>query len=63
MPNPVFSEERHNNVQLDEQIAQANAFLSSSVDALNRVITKHPGMALLISVSLGVTLACLSKRR
>jgi ElaB/YqjD/DUF883 family membrane-anchored ribosome-binding protein len=37
--------------------------LAASAEALNRLINQNPGVSLFISASIGVLLACLTKRR
>jgi hypothetical protein len=60
MPSPVYTERENETIELQER---AQHLVATSVDALKKSIHNHPGMALLVSASIGVVLAWLTKRR
>lgn len=47
----------------EDRFAPVNAAMISTTGMLKKAIKNNPGMALLVSASIGVILACLSKRR
>lgn len=63
MLSPKISEEPTESIRGEDRFATTNALLTSTAEALKQAIKKNPGMALLISASIGVVLACLIKRR
>ncbi|GEM_PF-1608715 len=63
MSSQTIDKEHNLSVGSEDRFATANALLASTAEALKQTIKKNPGMALLISASIGVVLACLSKRR
>lgn len=63
MPSQIIEKEHDQTMESEDRFATTNALLRSAADSLARTIKKNPGMALLISASIGVVLACLSKRR
>ncbi len=63
MPSQTIDEEYDQTLGNEHRFATTNALLASTAEALKQTIKKNPGMALLISASIGVILACLSKRR
>ncbi len=63
MQDFVIDEAHDANSRQPEESFFASHVFASGTEALKRIITKNPGRALLISASIGVLLACLSKRR
>lgn len=63
MPSPFLGVIPTETLPSEDRFATTNAFLTSTATALKQAIKNNPGMALLISASMGAVLACLIKRR